>query len=456
MRLWCDEQITVSIDGPEGQREIRVPAPLARIGAHPESDIVLIGAGVAKRAFYLHATSAGIYCLSLDIEEGNLEERARWLNPQDALTVGPYRLTARTQGALIAPPERVGLVLRGSSPPPLPVLNIYCGNLLKDKRRFRSQLSVLGRRPQCALQLRGARVSSFHCALFWEQRRLWCIDLLSSNGTQLNGAPLRCEEVRLNDRLEIGEFGLAYHRWSPRSSMSPGWQPSVQPDAPDDEPLSSSDALAEPSAVSGESPAATDSSMLRSASHSDQQLREQLAEEIAQLANQRRDLERRWAEASDQIASRIGQLQAEALKLSEERASLESARAELQSERQSRPPEFSSRSGLVLDSSLPPIPQPVVPQIDGIVPEMAGGEPLPADDPAILDSAPDDERAVAVPTPPGRRGKPARHELTTFVSDRLSEIEQTKRRKALVLWTAVGAAALTLSAVILGVWTWFY
>ena len=91
----------------------------------------------------------------------------------------------------------------------------------------------MGRRPQCALQLRGSRVSAYHCALYWDQRRLWCIDLLSSNGTQLNGAKIDFAEIQLNDRIDVGEFGLVYFRWSPRRSMQPGWQPAAGGDEHD-------------------------------------------------------------------------------------------------------------------------------------------------------------------------------------------------------------------------------
>src|SRR4029453_18146439 len=45
MNLWSDEQILVHIEGPDSERDVVVPGPVARIGAHPDSQIVLEGPG---------------------------------------------------------------------------------------------------------------------------------------------------------------------------------------------------------------------------------------------------------------------------------------------------------------------------------------------------------------------------------------------------------------------------
>lgn len=236
MDLWLDEQLVVTLDGPEGRREIVIPRPFARVGGHPDSEIPLAGPGVAKRAQYLHATREGLFCLDLDVEDGAAEKRGRWLAPDDVIRIGSYAFSARVASNPLPSLEPPALLFAaGSAPAPYPILNVHCQKILKDKRRFRARLNLVGRRPQCALQLRGNRVSSFHCALFWDQRRLWCVDLLSSNGMQLNGERIDCGEVLLNDRLEVGEFGLVYYRWSPRRSMQPGWRPVSETQALDHE-----------------------------------------------------------------------------------------------------------------------------------------------------------------------------------------------------------------------------
>jgi hypothetical protein len=496
MGLWCDEQIVVSVDGPGGLRELVVSAPLARIGAHPQSDVVLSGEGVAKRAFYLHATSSGLYALSLDLQNIDLQERGRWLRPEDVLAVGPYHLTARLASGRAAQPGLQGLVKRGSIEPPLPVLDIYCGRLLKDKRRFRSRLSLLGRRPQCSLQLKGSRVSSFHCALYWEQRRLWCIDLLSSNGTRHNGEPLGCAEIKLSDRLEVGEFELEYHRWSPRRSMAPGWEPSAGAQVVD-EPLSQ-DALSDMRIVTGDDPSATESSVINKRDAPEPQTGPKLADEVARLAGERREMQEQWTAAAERLESQIGALQEEAQKLSQERAALETARTQWQSERQLLAQELADRNqrlerleselartasalkerishveslttvvptpepdvpGRALDDSTAGAPEAVgtsfpAPSAPAIVPESSAATEVPNE--AARSAIPEVPTEPHAPLPIGRRGKAARDEMTAFVSDRLRDIESTKRRKSLVIWATVGAAALTISAAIWGALVWLY
>ena len=95
MSLWSSEQLLVTVSGPEGRREIVVPRPFARIGTHPESEIVLSAPGVAKRSHYVHATREGLFCLDLDVEDSVPEKRGRWLDGHDALQIGPYLLTFR-------------------------------------------------------------------------------------------------------------------------------------------------------------------------------------------------------------------------------------------------------------------------------------------------------------------------------------------------------------------------
>ena len=329
MNLWTHEQLAVTVGGPSGVRELLIDKPFARVGSHPNSEVVLDDPGVAKRALYLHATSDGVFCLDLDIEDSVAQKRGRWMLPHDVVQLGPYSLSVRlASGAAAADHPPASPVAWGSAGLPLPVINVHCQRLLKDKRRFRARLNVVGRRPQCALQLRGARVSSFHCLLFWDQRRLWAVDLLSSNGTQLNGEKFDCGEIQLNDRLDVGEFTLVYYRWSPRRSMQPGWLP--EHDAAHDEHEAEAhgsapllDAASPPSGIEADlalathlaeedgsdivrdaaAPAARQSADDRQAQQDYERLREELVQELARLADEREQL-RSQAAAVDEERER--------------------------------------------------------------------------------------------------------------------------------------------------------
>jgi hypothetical protein len=352
--------------------------------------------------------------------------------------------------------------------------------------------------------------------LYWEQRRLWCLDLLSSNGTRHNGAPLDCEELLLHDRLEVGEFDLEYHRWSPRRSMAPGWDPSTDAEH-GEEPPSSADALSDVALVAGVSQAA-ESSIIDTAAVPDSKASLQFAEEVARLATERREMQEQWSAAAERLAAQISALHAEAQKLSHERESLETARAQWQSERVAMAQELADRNGHLsrLESELaaatsmlqqrlaqvemqttpgphtgPSEKLPAIPPSSvlhetpgstlgpegtdtepGLEPHAAAGSATSRHDVGPIATPPDGlppqrgdlefpsnpagqgEPLPAIPV--GRRGKAGRDEMSAFVRDRLRDIESTKRRKSLVLWAAIGAAALTISAAIWGALVWLY
>lgn len=383
MSYWCTEFLIVTVDGPGGQTVLPLDQPFARVGRHPDADVCLPHPAVPSRALYLHATRAGVFCLFLDRDDSGPERIGTWLAPEQSIEVGPYRVRA---SLLTAEPEDAvpGELPSawGSAKPPLPVMMIYCGNRLKDKRRFRSILSPVGRRPQCALQLKGQKVSGFHCVLFWDQQRLWCIDLNSSNGTQRNGQDIVCEEVVLGDRLEIGEFKLVFQRLSsggrtgssepaelvdevftnlstlhdseqapvavpPLSSAPADWGTQVVPvrslsrwrtDGNEDSQLELDDRTRSHGGVSSDSSApsmldtsAADSSVDTS-NHSEaerRRLHDELAAELARSAREREEMQAEWQSATARLQEKSDQLQAKLDAVEEEATRLERQRAEL-------------------------------------------------------------------------------------------------------------------------------
>jgi pSer/pThr/pTyr-binding forkhead associated (FHA) protein len=207
--------LLVTVAGPQGSSVIPLARPLARIGREPGSDIVLDSPWVARRSLYLHATDEGVFCFYLQPEETQSRRLGFWLAPGEPLLVGPYRISACLEGDEPGPaPALVPMDDRGSAAPPYPMFQVYSEGKLRAKRRFRARLNLIGRRHECALQIMGKEVSSFHGCLYWQYPRLWYVDLVSSNGTGCNGQRIDCSEVRIGDRLEVGEFTLLYQRLS--------------------------------------------------------------------------------------------------------------------------------------------------------------------------------------------------------------------------------------------------
>jgi len=491
MNAWCDEQLVVTVEGPQGTREIHVPKPYARIGWHPDSEIVLQGAHVAKRALYLHATPEGVFALNLDREEAPLDHHGRWVGSQEVLALGDFRLKVRLASGDRETVPDSDPVRWGSASPPLPVVRIFCGPLLKDKRRFRARLNILGRRPQCALQLRGQRVSSFHAALFWDQRRLWCIDLLSGNGTFLNGNSIECAEVALGDRLEIGEFSLVYYRWSPRRSMVPGWQP-----PPAESPAHDSDAEAQEVVACG-AEAIPDVPPLSPAAPP---LYAELAAEIQRLSQERHDLQQHWQQVVEQLGHQLQELRAETARLRQEREALQAQQTDWQRQRDELARQLALKTAelnrLRAEWTSRSLREPALFQATPLTESQPSSEPDGAGERGLFASSAetassegsaggldglaalsedDTSAALRLATGPktsaatltasslspswGRpeavsRRRTGPHELAGVISARLIEMEQARRRKLAILWTAAGLVALAAGTIAFSLWQW--
>ncbi len=332
--------------------------PFARIGSHPGSDIVIPDSSVALRSHYLHATRDGIYCLFLDVAGSQPDEKGRWLAPHDEIVVGNYRvrasLVSAEQGELLPDYDPAAW---GSALPPLPVMLVYCGELLKDKRRFRARLSLVGRRPQCRLQLKGKQVSSFHCILYWDREQLWCVDLRSSNGTVLNGQEIDCAQIQIGDRLEVGEFGLVYQRRSQGGGQSRAF--SARPAAGETNPVSLPSlaepappapavqrAIAEPLAARPDLSPATCSEEDLAESAEDRRLREALAAEVARLGSQQEVMQARWNAANEQLSRQMAALRDEAAQLAREREALAGVRSQFLDEQNAQTQDLAERRAL--------------------------------------------------------------------------------------------------------------
>ncbi len=383
MSYWCDEHLVVTVTGPAGRRVISLAQPFARVGSHPASEVLLEGKAIPTRCLYLHATPVGVFCLYLDLHAGDgntsAGQRGRWLAPDEDLAIGPYRVRASllTAEAGDAVPTD-GLAVWGSAPRPLPVLMVYVGDLLKDKRRFRARLSPIGRRPQCALQLKGQNVSGFHCVLYWHEQQLWCIDLNASNGTELNGSPIVCSPVNIGDRLEVGEFGLVFQRLSygkagigkPQATTGAPRSTVQNEEAEDDIPAPMPIVAAAPAPPPALTPQQTISPLALSVPNREaeeavrraqelteelraaeatraaeqQQLRDKLNEEVVRLAREREELHTTWEHTSHDLKSQISQLHDEAARLAAQRQALEQSRQEWQAERATISTELTRRS----------------------------------------------------------------------------------------------------------------
>lgn len=348
MTLWLNQRLLVSMGGPTGESLLKLDQPFLRVGSDPTADVVLEGDGISRRSAYLHGTPFGIYAIILQGEKQGPYPPEYWLSPGRSVQVGQHRLTATLEEPLPGPLPNIGLITWGSISVPRPVVDIYHAKKRLGKRHFSASLSLIGRKYQCALQLKGQNVSEFHCAMYWQDGRLWCIDLNSSNGTLLNGRRVIADEINIGDEVEVGDFNLVFRRLSYRASRSTEVAVPASPGDAGSSVTLTDTLLSEPTIVEpltsitqslpADNESCNDQADLPSSPNSTE------SEVIAgstPLTEQREQLQAQWREAFQKLADEQEQLRAEVERLATERRALELEREEFQRkaiERLERPP----------------------------------------------------------------------------------------------------------------------
>ena len=262
-RLWCEHGLVVVVEGPQGRTLTTTEKPYARVGAHAKSDVVLSGPGVPRRGLYLHATHAGVFCVRLSDEDSAAEPGRGWLLPDQAVLLGPYRVSAHladagkgdrhllceapngTAGGAVRPfrqkvpvtfsgpcrPEtgdgrpqalEPDLEARGSAEAPYPVIAVSFAGREVARRRLGRRLTVVGRCRPSTLPIWGSDLSAPHLVFYWEAGVLWAIDLVSRKGTRLDGAPVEVAQVPLGGSVALGDVELTYSGLTGGRSLETG------------------------------------------------------------------------------------------------------------------------------------------------------------------------------------------------------------------------------------------
>jgi pSer/pThr/pTyr-binding forkhead associated (FHA) protein len=75
---------------------------------------------------------------------------------------------------------------------------------------------VIGRSRECDLRLDDANASRRHCEIVQEGAASWAlVDLESTNGTELNGAPVERAALHDGDRITVGGTTIVFRRSLP-------------------------------------------------------------------------------------------------------------------------------------------------------------------------------------------------------------------------------------------------
>jgi chromosome segregation ATPase len=211
--LWTDRRLTIRIVGPDGERTVDVNKPYARIGSHPRSEVILEGSDVPKHGLYLHATDRGIFSVQLWDSSDDSATCRSWVTPNQGISLGDCQIFASfTDGPEpVADPDWM-LDEKGSAQLPVPVIYLLVNEERRATYRVYRSLTVVGREKPSALRLRSDFISLTHCVLYWQDGKLWFVDLLSSNGTEKRGRRCEAERFRLGRTIKIGDVLLGFAR----------------------------------------------------------------------------------------------------------------------------------------------------------------------------------------------------------------------------------------------------
>lgn len=218
--LWCARRIIVSLRAADGEPEtIELARPFARVGSHPDCEIVLPSQEVPPLAVYLHATPVGGYGLKLASDDIEIHAAGRGRRRGLAARIGRHTLDVRfTRGQPPDDGEPIARPAEAAGSPLWPRLEIEVpGENRPVVRRLSRALTVVGRQPPSGLLLRHPTVARTHSVLHWDGARLWVVNLLSPNGTRLVLPFARLGrqwvdsgEVRLGDGLMLGDVRLRF------------------------------------------------------------------------------------------------------------------------------------------------------------------------------------------------------------------------------------------------------
>jgi pSer/pThr/pTyr-binding forkhead associated (FHA) protein len=216
-------RLTLTHEQKVEQRLFELPAVL--VGREERADLRLEHGEISRRHTYLQVLGGRLLCVDVSgrarTRWGKDRRSSGWLDPGQPVTVGPFTLELaapvessadardwnplqdRVEDSHLLPPVTVEVLSRGG-------------------RRMRWQMNralvLVGSSRACRIRLANASVSRFHCSLVGTPMGWWVVDLLSREGTSLNGQPVRCARIEDGDRLQVGVYTLRLRAGSLKSS----------------------------------------------------------------------------------------------------------------------------------------------------------------------------------------------------------------------------------------------
>jgi pSer/pThr/pTyr-binding forkhead associated (FHA) protein len=210
-----DLELRIAREGEPAARRYAFSQPFVFLGSHPANDLCVRDAAINARHVYLQVMQGSLFCLDIrsgaGVPWGAQGQPYGWLAPGYCLHTGPYRLWPAESDEVTSPP--ISLDPLREEMPPDPSRPCFVLEVLQGARRDRlvrgtHLLTLIGRSTGCALRLDHPSVSRFHCGVLNTPNGPWVLDLLSREGTLVNGQRHRWARLEDGDELRIGTFSL--------------------------------------------------------------------------------------------------------------------------------------------------------------------------------------------------------------------------------------------------------
>jgi pSer/pThr/pTyr-binding forkhead associated (FHA) protein len=210
--------LRIDVTGPGPRQSVRCvfEQPCVMIGRDLGNDLRLDHDQVSRRHTYLQLLGGRIFCIDLGSRTGlwwgKRTRTAGWLD--SPMHIGPYRLQLPDR---LAAGLRDGLDWNPLETPaadqrvlPEVTLQVFDGGR-PTLHTLDRVLTLAGRSTACKVQIANFSLSRYHCSFLLTASGVWVIDLLSREGTIVNGQRVKWACLRPGDQLELGRVLVCPH-----------------------------------------------------------------------------------------------------------------------------------------------------------------------------------------------------------------------------------------------------
>lgn len=195
--------------GAHGERIIECRRVVTLLGSRPGCKVHLKHRNVSPLHAAIVNDGVDVHVLDLNSEQGtllnSLKLESERVHDGDLLTLGPwaFRLDVHAADAAVAsgPPHDLPGVSLDPTPRIVALEHVASGRILHPRR----MVCTLGRRTGCDIVIEDVRVSRVHCLMMRYFGHPAVFDLLSHNGTRVNGQEVGFHPLNDGEIIALGE-----------------------------------------------------------------------------------------------------------------------------------------------------------------------------------------------------------------------------------------------------------